>query len=117
MIIEIALRGVGFELGREYGMYQLFRGGLTIAAGYGNKGYAKLLSMILSQLLQGLQDIVYNDSSFIYIVSGVINDHRSGSGTDRLRGKCITIEAIAFECKEKITGLQLAGIGLYTGVL
>lgn len=63
------------------------------------------------EALQGLEDTVDTKESRIVRQRGIINDGVSTAVAERLQGKGVTVEVVAFECEEKAAGRHASAVG------
>ena len=64
-----------------------------------------------SEALQGLEDTVDAEKSRIVRQRGIIHDGVSATVVERLQGKGVTVEGVAFECEKEAAGRHTSAVG------
>ena len=116
MIIQIAFRGIGSVFFREYGVNQFFGGCFTIASRDGNKRNGELVAVMSGQRLQCRQGIINPDKAVISRCGFFIYHGEGCPIFQGLHREQITVKMVSLQCKKKIAGLNLPGIGANGGM-
>ena len=61
--------------------------------------------------LQGIEDATDAEESEIVRQRGIIHDGVSATVVERLQGKGVTVEVVAFECEKEAAGRHASAVG------
>ena len=114
IIIEIALGKEHVILFGQHGRYQFLGGCLAVGTRYADNRRAECTPMIIGQLLECFQTVVYEDKSRVFNAATgrvfVDNGIRTAL-LQSLFGKVIAIERCAFQCEKDTSFGAIAAVG------
>jgi hypothetical protein len=111
VVVEVALGAERAETSSEDGGHELLRRRLAVRAGDADDGRAERLAMQSGEALQGIEDAVDAKESGIVRQRGIIHDGASAAVAERLQGKGVTVEVVAFECEKEAAGRHASAVG------
>ena len=111
VVVEVALRAERAEASGEDSGHELLCRRLAVRAGDANDGCVECFAMQSGEALQGLEDTVDAKESRIVRQRRIINDGVSAAVAERLQGKGITVEGVAFECEKEAAGRHASAVG------
>ena len=100
VVIEVALRVERVVFLRQHRGYQFLCGGLPVGTCNANHRDIKLPTMFASQVLEGLQYVIYQDETLVLPIVGIVYHGVCASLLDGCCGKLVAVKRFAFQCEE-----------------